>query len=174
MDLKKAGNPIYLLGVTRDELAGSYASMVLGVTGGAVPTVDAPLAMRMYQAVHSAIVGKQIVSCHDLSEGGLAVSIAEMAFAGELGVSVDITQFRQASFVDREVAMFSESNSRLLCEVPVAAAAEFERTMQGLPCFRIGSVAEHDRVVVECDKETLIDLPWAKLRDSWLAPLDWA
>jgi phosphoribosylformylglycinamidine synthase len=174
MDLKRVGNPIYLLGVTRDELAGSYASMVLGVSGGAVPTVDAPLAMRMYQAVHAAIVAKQIVSCHDLSEGGLAVSIAEMAFAGELGVSVDITQLRQASFVDREVAMFSESNSRLLCEVPVAAAAEFERTMQGLPCFRIGSVAEHDRVVVECDKETLIDVRWAKLRDSWLAPLDWA
>ena len=135
--------------------------------------MDAALAMRSYQAIHQAITQRLIASCHDLSEGGLAVSLSEMAFAGELGVSVDITSMRQASFVDREVALFSESNSRLLCEVPASFAKQFETAMQGLPCFRLGEVASHDRVLIECDQEILIDRPWRELRDIWLAPLDW-
>jgi len=162
-----------LVGVTRDEMAGSYAALALNKSGGKVPTVDAALAMRSYQAIHQAIKHKWIVSCHDLSEGGLAVSLSEMSFAGELGVSIDITQMRQASFVDREVALFSESNSRLLCEVPVSLVKQFENAMQGLPCFKLGAVAEHDRVVVQCDQEVLIDKPWCELRQTWLAPLDW-
>ncbi|MEQ1826769.1 MAG: phosphoribosylformylglycinamidine synthase subunit PurL, partial [Pirellula sp.] len=173
MDLKKAGNDIYLVGVTRNELAGSFAAMVLGKSGGDVPTVDAPLAMRTYEAIHQSIVNKQIVSCHDLSEGGLAVALAEMSFAGELGVSVDVGSMRSSSFIDREVALFAESNSRLLCEVPAGRAKEFERSMQGLPCFRLGVVDASERVVVRCDEELLIDLSWRQLRDVWLAPLDW-
>ena len=173
MDFKRTGNAVYLVGVTRDEMAGSYAALALNKSGGKVPTVDAALAMRSYQAIHQAIKHKWIVSCHDLSEGGLAVSLSEMSFAGELGVSIDITQMRQASFVDREVALFSESNSRLLCEVPVSLVKQFENAMQGLPCFKLGAVAEHDRVVVQCDQEVLIDKPWCELRQTWLAPLDW-
>ena len=173
MDFKRVGNAVYLIGVTREELAGSYAALALNKSGGTVPTVDAALAMRSYQAIHQAIKKKLIASCHDLSEGGLAVSVAEMAFAGELGVSLDITSMRQASFVDREVALFSESNSRLLCEVPVGLVKEFESAMQGLPCFRLGEVAAHERVVIQCDKTVLIDRPWRELRDIWLAPLDW-
>lgn len=173
MDLKRAGNPIYLVGVTREELAGSYATLIRGISGGIIPKVDAALAMRCYEAMHQAIQNRFVVSCHDLSEGGLAVALSEMAFAGELGVSVDVTQMRQASFIDLEVALFSESNSRLLCEVNAKEASAFERTMQGLPCFKIGEVATHDHVSVQCDGETIIDLPWSKLRDTWLAPLDW-
>jgi phosphoribosylformylglycinamidine synthase subunit PurSL len=173
MDFKRTGNAVYLIGVTRDELAGSYAALALNKSGGKVPTVDAALAMRSYQAIHGAITKKLIVSCHDLSEGGLAVSLSEMAFAGELGVSIDITQMRQASFVDREVALFSESNSRLLCEVPADRSHAFEAAMQGLPCFQLGRVAEHDRVVIRCDQDTLVDKPWRDLRSTWLKPLDW-
>jgi phosphoribosylformylglycinamidine synthase subunit PurSL len=173
MDLKRPGNLIYLVGVTRDELAGSYAALVLGKTGGKIPKVDAALAMRSYQALHQAIQNRQVVSCHDLSEGGLAVSLSEMAFAGEMGASIDISSMRQASFIDVEVALFSESNSRILCEVNANDAAAFERTMQGLPCFKLGEVAKHNRVTVECDGETILDTSWASLRDTWLAPLDW-
>ena len=173
MDLKRPGNPIYLVGVTREELAGSYAAMVLGKTGGKIPKVDAALAMRSYEAMHQAILNRHVVSCHDLSEGGLAVSLSEMAFAGELGVSIDISQMRQANFIDREVALFSESNSRLLCEVNLKEVSAFELIMQGLPCFKLGEVAKHDRVSIQSDGETIIDMPWILLRDTWLAPLDW-
>ena len=172
MDLKRAGNAIYLIGVTHDELAGSYAALALGKSGGTVPTVDATMAMRSYFAIHEAIKSNVVASCHDLSEGGLAVSLAEMAFAGELGVSIDLTNMRQASFVDSEVALFSESNSRLLCEIPATLTKQFETAMLGIPCFRLGEVATHDRVVVQCNQMVLIDKPWRELRETWLKPLD--
>jgi phosphoribosylformylglycinamidine synthase len=174
MDLKQAGNALYLIGVTRNELGGSHAAMLLGKEGGAVPTVDAALAMRCYQRVHQAILKRHIVSCHDLSEGGLAVALSEMAFAGELGVQVDLTSYRASNFVDASVALFSESNSRLLVEVPAGQAQAFESLMSELPVQRIGMVNPGPMVCIESDGQTLIDVPWTRLRELWRSPLDFA
>ncbi|MFN9462708.1 MAG: phosphoribosylformylglycinamidine synthase subunit PurL, partial [Planctomycetota bacterium] len=174
MDLKKAGNALYLVGVTRNELGGSHAAMLLGKDGGHVPKVDAALAMRCYQGVHRAIQSKQVASCHDLSEGGLAVALSEMAFAGELGLDVDLSTYRASNFVDASVALFSESNSRLLIEVPESQCKTFESLMSGLPVERIGSVTESPKVRVTCDSQVLIDVDWDQLRDVWRSPLDFA
>lgn len=173
MDLKQIGNAIYLIGVTRNELGGSYAASVLGRSGGFVPKVDPSAAIRSYRALHRAINARCVVSCHDLSEGGLAVAVSEMAFAGELGVSIDISKMREASFVDSAVALFSESNSRLLCEVPSSKTSEFESMMAGVPYFKIGSVDGGNAVRISCDGASLIDVEWAALKKSWSAPLDW-
>jgi phosphoribosylformylglycinamidine synthase len=174
MDLKQAGNALYLIGVTRNELGGSHAAMLLGKQGGAVPTVDAALAMRCYQRVHQAILKRHIVSCHDLSEGGLAVALSEMAFAGELGVKIDLTSYRASNFVDASVALFSESNSRLLVEVPAGQAQAFESLMSELPVQRIGAVNPGPMVCIESDGQTLIDVSWTRLRELWRSPLDFA
>ncbi len=90
MDLKEPGNLIYQVGLTRAELGGSHLSLVEGLTGGQVPTVDAAAAKRTFAAVHAAISAGCVRACHDLSEGGLAVAAAEMAFAGGLGMSLHL------------------------------------------------------------------------------------
>ncbi|MFO0864931.1 MAG: AIR synthase-related protein [Gemmataceae bacterium] len=87
MDLKEAGNTLYLVGKTTDALGGSHLNLVTGATGGAVPKVDVKLAPKIFAAVHQAISQGLIRSCHDLSEGGIAVALAEMAFAGEVGAT---------------------------------------------------------------------------------------
>jgi phosphoribosylformylglycinamidine synthase len=129
--------------------------------------------MRLYKTLHAAIKEKNVVSCHDLSEGGLAVALSEMAFAGECGVDVDLSSLREACFVSPEVALFSESNSRLLCEVPASMANAFEKAFQGLPCYRIGTVVQSEKVRVTCQGVELINADWSSLRQSWLSPLDW-
>jgi phosphoribosylformylglycinamidine synthase len=174
MDLKRAGNALYLVGVTRNELGGSHASMLLGKDGGHVPKVDADLAMRCYQSVYRAIQNKLIASCHDLSEGGLAVALSEMAFAGELGLDVELSKYRASNFVDASVVLFSESNSRLLIEVPESQCKAFESLMNGLPAERIATVTESPKVRVTCDGQVLIDVDWNELRDAWRSPLDFA
>jgi phosphoribosylformylglycinamidine synthase len=174
MDLKQAGNAIYLIGVTRNELGGSHAAMLLGKEGGSVPKVDAALAMRCYVQVHQAIQSRLVASCHDLSEGGLAVALSEMAFAGELGLDVDLTKYRSMNFVDSTVLLFSESNSRLLVEVPESQCIAFEKLMCDLPVERIGTVTQASTVRVSCDSQVLIDVQWKKLRDIWRSPLDFA
>src|SRR5262249_42079779 len=89
MDLKHPDDLLYLVGVTKEELGGSHHHLVNGLGGGAVPAVDLELAPRLFRKVHEAISGGLLRACHDCSEGGLAVAVAEMAFAG--GVGADVT-----------------------------------------------------------------------------------
>jgi phosphoribosylformylglycinamidine synthase len=174
MDLKKKGNLLYLVGPTRDELGGSHLLHVLDQSGGKVPQVDVPLAKRIFMAVHSAMSQKLIRSCHDLSEGGLAVALAEMAFAGELGVDIDIAEVAKDSFVSPLIALFAESNSRFLCEIPETHAAAFESCMANVPLFQLGSVTGSSNVTIRSGSTTLVDLGWSALKARWRAPLDWA
>jgi phosphoribosylformylglycinamidine synthase len=173
MDLKAAGNALYCLGVTRDELGGSHAAMVLGQSGGIVPKVDAAMAMRVFSALHHAIQKGWIRACHDLSEGGLAVTLAEMSFAGGLGIDVDIQALTRLMFLDPQVVLFAESNSRFVCEVPLKHVSYFEDAMRELPCVKIGTVNHATQVKIKNGGLTLIDMPWQTLKSAWLAPLDW-
>ena len=95
MDLKEPGNLLYLVGETKDELGGSHFALVNGLAGGQVPTVDPAQAPTTFAAVHAAIRGGLVRACHDLSEGGLAVAAAEMAFAGGLGRGSISMRFRR-------------------------------------------------------------------------------
>ena len=90
MDLKEPGNALLLIGATRDELGGSHCHLATGRAGGQVPTVDLAVAPQLFAKIHDAIRRGLVRSCHDLSEGGLAVALAEMAFAG--GIGADVTK----------------------------------------------------------------------------------
>ena len=96
MDLKEPGNLLYLVGLTKDELGGSHFAMVEGLAGGQAPTVDPQLAKRTFAALHKAIHAGFVRACHDLSEGGLAIAAAEMAFAGGLGAKISLTEVPRA------------------------------------------------------------------------------
>ncbi|MEX2286155.1 MAG: phosphoribosylformylglycinamidine synthase subunit PurL, partial [Planctomycetaceae bacterium] len=175
MDLKAAGNALYVVGATRDELGGSHFALVSGFEGGAVPRVDFALAPRIFSAVHQSIRAGLVRSCHDLSEGGLAVSLAEMAFAGGLGVEVELKALSQASGIDNDaVLLFSESNTRFVFEIEPQHAAPFEARFSGLPIIKLGRVAAHDRVqITGADGSLLIKAACAELKDAWKAPLSW-
>ena len=134
MDLKEPGNALYLVGRTTTEMGGSHYHLVHGIKGGSVPAVDMLIAPRVFRALHSAIQRGLVRSCHDLSEGGLAVAVAEMSFAG--GIGADITQTPAEPDV---VALFAESPSRFLVEVRPQHAAEFEAALGAeVPFLKIG------------------------------------
>lgn len=179
MDLKEVGNRLYLVGLTHDELGGSHLGLVNGVAGGQVPRVNIPLAKQTFAAVHSAIASRTIRACHDLSEGGLAVAVAEMAFAGGLGADVKLDQVTLScdeSDLQRRAAiqLFSESNTRFLCEVPAAAAARFEECFDGVNISLIGIVTAQPTVQIRSEAAGVsIEESMEELKSSWQAPLDW-
>lgn len=174
MDLKQPGNRLYLIGSTQNELGGSHLALVRGLTGGEVPKVDADLAPRIFAAVHQAIRDRLIRGCHDLSEGGLAVAAAEMAFAGGLGVQLDLTPLLEATGLDDAVLLFAESNTRFLVEVPERMSEAFESRLPDLPCLRIGTVTDSGRVVVQsANHRVVIDSPCDELKRDWQSPLAW-
>jgi phosphoribosylformylglycinamidine synthase subunit PurSL len=175
MDAKKAGNLIYLVGSTKNELGGSHFAMVNNLDGGDVPQVDLQLALQIFRAVHQAISRGLARSCHDLSEGGLAVAAAEMAFAGGLGMDLDLAPLRSHSGIeDPAVLLFSESNTRFLVEVPPRQHKEFEALFAELPLARLGTISARTRLLVgDSPQRTLIDSPLADLRHAWKSPLAW-
>ena len=162
MDLKAADNALYLIGETRaDEFAGSHFELVTGESAenapAAVPQLDPAKNLANYQALHAAIKADLIRSCHDLSEGGLAVSAAEMAFAGGIGVELN---------ADLTTAMlFAESNGRLLVEVEASKTAAFEVAVAS--ATQVGTTNATDRMTAG----DAIDASLAELKEAWQSPL---
>jgi phosphoribosylformylglycinamidine synthase len=139
-----AGSLLYLVGSTRPHFGGSHHHLVRGLSGGAVPRPDLAEAPRVLRAMHAAIKAGCVRSCHDLSEGGLAVAAAESAFGGCLGATIELAKapcdLGSAARVDRDAALlYSETPTRFLVEVDPARAAEFERQLAGLPHAQVGS-----------------------------------
>jgi phosphoribosylformylglycinamidine synthase len=174
MDAKEAGNLVYLVGITRNELGGSHFALVNGLSGGSVPRVDVAAGRQVFKAVAAAIRDGLVRACHDLSEGGLAVAGAEMAFSGNLGIQLDLTKVGPED-LPTPVALFSESPSRFLVEVPAAKQAAFEALMEKGPVFAtdIGKVTAETKFVVLGRDEVLISEPLADLKEAWQKTLRW-
>jgi phosphoribosylformylglycinamidine synthase len=175
MDAKEAGNIVALVGATRDELGGSHLALVKGLAGGAVPRVDPEMAPRLFRALHRAIQAKGVRSCHDLSEGGLAAAAAEMSFAGELGLDLDLqTLAAQSGIASDAVLLFSESNTRFLVEVAPAQWSQFTAQFVGLPVVELGKVVAGPNVTIRgVAGELVIDSSWRELKQAWQSPLAW-
>jgi len=184
MDLKEPGNLLFVLGTTSDELGGSLWAEVHQATGGTVPQVVPSLGLRIFRALHKAIGRGLIRSCHDLSEGGLAVALAEMALAGGLGARVSLADVPYAhdAFSDF-VLLFSESPTRFVLEVRSECFAELADVFNGLPLGRLGEVAASDggcdtvspRMIVRgLDGSVVIDASVTDLKAAWQRPLHWS
>ncbi|MBI1851677.1 MAG: phosphoribosylformylglycinamidine synthase subunit PurL [Planctomycetes bacterium] len=173
MDLKSAGNRLYVVGETRAELGGSHYARLRGIRTGTVPQVRLAYARRVLQAMARATASATVRSCHDCSEGGLAVAIAEMAFAGDLGADVDLRRVPTSPTGMRDdVVLFSESNSRFVVEVAEARAASFERNLAGIPFAWIGTTTADRRVrAIGASGKSVLDEPIEALRSAWKAPL---
>ncbi len=132
-------------------------------------------AARTMRALHGAITAGLVRACHDLSEGGLGVAAAEMAFAGEVGLGVDLSAVPYEGPADRRldsVLLFAESNSRFLVEVEPEKGSAFERALAGLPCAKVGETdASGLLTVTGLAGETLIASPLPDLKAAWQTPL---
>jgi phosphoribosylformylglycinamidine synthase II len=140
MDLKAEGDLVYIVGQTRAELGASLYYRLHGGLGMSVPA-PVPDAIETMRALHGAMRQSLVRACHDLSEGGLAVAAAEMAFAGRLGLEMDLSNLPRTADVDADYkALFSESSARFLVEVAPENAAAFEKTLTERPMAQIGKV----------------------------------
>ncbi len=173
MDVKKTGDLVYLLGLTSNELGGSeYAARHHGI-GITVPKVDATSALNRYRALHRAMGQGLVASCHDLSDGGLGVAAAETAFAGNLGLNLDLRLVATKDLARNDLLLFSESQSRLLATVAPADAAAFELLMAGTVCRRIGVVtAEPVLQISGLSGATILAERLVDLKKSWQQTLD--
>ena len=153
-DLKAAGNRLAVVGLTRDDLAGSQLELTGRVQGGHVPEVDAASCRGIIHAIAAAQRAGLVRACHDVSDGGVAAAVAEMAIGGRLGATLDLAAVPVAfrSAVDPAhrdlVTAFAESPGRFICEVRAADAAAFEQTLAGVPWAWVGAVTSEPDVAI--------------------------
>jgi len=124
------------------------------------------------KALSGALAQGLAVSCHDCSEGGLAVAAAEMAFAGQLGLTLRVQAVPTEGKMDREdQILFSESATRFLVEVTPSQAEIFEQALTGFPAAQIGQFqAAPQFEVLGLKGQPVIQVKVDALQQAWREP----
>ena len=175
MDCKQTGNLIYIIGTTYGELGGSHYYDIHGAVGNKVPRVNPEKGKKLMEALSAAIEKGLVKSCHDLSEGGIGVAAAEMAFAGGLGLTLHLDKVPLAEVITRsDSILFAESNSRFLVEIAPADKEGFEQAMKGVTFAAIGEVNSGDKLeVYGTNGKKIVNAPLTELKEAWQKPLGW-
>ncbi len=135
-DLKRPGNVVVQVGSTSCEFGGSHFAKVAESSDRATVPAPDPAAPERYRRLHRALRTGRVVACHDISEGGLAVALAEMSIAGRLGLSID-----SLPGPDPVSALFSESSGRFVCEI-APADVDWFAVLLGEPVPVLGMVTD--------------------------------
>ncbi len=172
MDVKRAGDMVYVLGVTKSELGASEWYALHDLVGNRVPRVNAARARRLYRAVSRAIELGLVASCHDCSDGGLGVALAESAFAGDLGLNIRLSRVPYEKINRNDTLLFSETPSRFVVTINPRHQEAFEAIFARLAIGLVGEVTAERVLQIEgiegnlvC-RESLDDL-----KEAWQKPL---
>jgi len=161
---RNEGDVIFLLGETKAELGGSEFQYVIhGVTEGRPPQIDLNTEKKLLDAVLESIREGLVASAHDLSDGGLAVALAESCISGKTGAKVNV-----ATALRPDIALFSESQSRILLSASPEHATALKRKLQdrGIPVQELGTV-QGTELVVSVNGKTAIHSPVDELEKVW-------
>ncbi len=154
--VKQAGDQIYLLGETTAEFGGSELQyMQFGKSFGRAPQIDLAVEHARLQLLQQAVQAGEVNAMHDVSEGGLAIALAEMTFGTDLGLTVQ--------FDGPTLHLFSESQSRFVVTVPQAHVTAFE---QRTGAQAIGVVTNDELLVIETT-DTRIEADRSTLQGDW-------
>jgi len=171
MDVKFPKDLIYVLGETKDELGASEYYQMMDATGLNVPRVDAEEFLPVYRALERAISVGLVSSCHAVSRGGLAVHLAMVGMAGELGMEIDLDQVPGASGLSFSRILYSESCGRFVITVAPEKRQRFEEIFRNLKIGLIGTATDSPAFFIKGrNGQTLINEDIHELKKSWKKP----
>ncbi|MBR2255081.1 MAG: phosphoribosylformylglycinamidine synthase subunit PurL [Candidatus Methanomethylophilaceae archaeon] len=162
-DFKKAGSCVFLFGFTKDEMGGSLLFRKYGGKEGAVPDVDIPVLKRLMDELLQAMDEGIVLSCHDCSDGGLAVAIAEMCISGRVGAEIDLSGILMEDYRKK---LYSESNSRWIVEVDGMNVTRFTEIL-GNDATLLG-ITKGDELRI---KDVGISVPVLEMIEAWNSPM---
>ncbi len=166
------GNDLILVGTTNAELGGSeYYETIHNLTGGRVPRVNLKTEKRLLSTIARIVNTRLAMSAHDVSKGGLAVSLSEMAVQGLKGFTVNLDHVpAKTSRIDH--LLFSESRSRFIIESRSKNTPRILRMLKiaGIKAEKIGRV-EGDRIEFLSKDKPVISIPVSSAREAWTGTL---
>ncbi len=155
MPFKQEGNKVFVLGITRNELGGSVLSNINKIKGGVVPDVypneSRPLMKKVYEAINQGL----IEACHDVSEGGIATAVSEMAFSAQKGVKINVDAIKCKEKMTAAEVLFSESNGRFIIEIKPENAAKVRKVFKGSVISEAGYVCDCGKIIFESVKDKI-------------------
>jgi phosphoribosylformylglycinamidine synthase len=147
--------------------AGSWLQLHYGGVGGSPCVFNGPLGLAVLRQVESWLAAGRVLSCHDLSDGGLAVAAAEMAMgAGSEGLELDLGEIGKRVRSPVTTLLFGEAPHRFLIEVAASDAAEM-CGQSAVPVQRVGIVTDTPTFSVTRAGKTLLSADLASLRRIW-------
>jgi phosphoribosylformylglycinamidine synthase len=171
MDAKESGDLVIIIGTTYPEMAGSEYFTMFDRAGNIPPRVRAARAKKTFLRLEKAMKYGLIQSCHDLSDGGIACGLAEMAFAGGMGLDADLAGMPQQGIYRDDFLLFSESQSRFVVTIKEQNTPSFEKMFKGIPYGIAGKVRSDERFVVKgLNGNTIIDTDIQTLKQAWQGP----
>jgi phosphoribosylformylglycinamidine synthase len=175
MDAKESGNLIYIVGVTHSELGGSHYYHINGCKGNKVPKVDTLLGKKIMDTLSQATKLRLARSCHDCSEGGITAAVAEMAFAGGFGMTLNLSAIPTEGYIHRnETLLFSESNTRFVVEIQPEHQKQFENIVKDIPHGLLGKVSSEPFLkIYGLNNKLVINESIFDLKEAWQSPLRW-
>jgi phosphoribosylformylglycinamidine synthase len=171
-DFKRAGELVYVLGRTHGELGATEVAGELGFSSARVPQVDLLSARERYLAMFEVAQAGLVTSCHDCSDGGLGVALAEMALAGRLGAQLDLSDAPAETGLNATSLLYSESASRLIVTVPKENRTAFEALFRGQELACLGETA-NGPLRMGLSGNELLSEDVANLARAFKATLDW-
>ena len=171
MDAKMAGDLIYVLGLTRNELAGSEYYDLFDYTGLNVPRVRLKEVIPLYQALEEAIRAELVASAHGIYRGGLGVHLALVAVAGQLGLDVELAQVPSEEVKRDDLLLYSESAGRFIVTVAPEHKTDFEELFKDLACDCVGRVTAKQKLTVRgLGGKVLFRVGLQQLKSAWKKP----
>jgi phosphoribosylformylglycinamidine synthase len=186
MDFKSCGDLIYIICAGGLGFAGAQYSEVMGWSSGMVPKIDLSRAAEMYKKIHSVVKDGWVKSCHDVSDGGTAVALAESVIGSGLGADIKYSALKHASLsytpthvndqslLGREdFCLFAEGPARLIVSVQPELRQEWENMWTGgYSCTLIGEVVQQDSLTVRHDNgDVVLSASLTEMCHAWKTPL---
>ena len=175
-DLKQAGDRLFLVGRSHDELGASEIAFMLRENGtvegigGTPPQLAHPERnLTLYRALSQAIQNGLIQTAHDCSEGGVGVAVAEMCIGGRLGATIDLDGTGDESLWAR---LWGESLGRFVVAVNPSKEAEFVQWMSGQPLTFLGEAVDNNTLTITDGFEEIVSTQVEAMAASWQEALD--
>ncbi|MCX8163207.1 MAG: AIR synthase-related protein [Candidatus Micrarchaeota archaeon] len=172
-DFKNEGDLIYLVGKTYPEMRYSEYSLLrnLDQTKLICPTLKEKESFSLYKKLSKAIQKGLLNSCHDCSDGGLAIALAECCIGGETGAKIDLFPLQNLLDLDSTTLLFSESPSRFVVSINPKNKKEFEKILDGSFYVCIGKVQQNSLKIFGKEK-LLVDLPVEQMENYYKKTLE--
>jgi len=164
-DIKREGSSLYLVGALDGGMGGSTYYDINGLVGNEVPKVDLKTLPQVLKSMHQAIKSGKVLACHDVSEGGVILAVAEMAFGGDCGVQLNL----DAKTHRPDMFLFNETAGIFIVEVPDEETAK--KLFGDLPHMVLGKTIQEKTINVKVGEDDLFAVSTDELKQAWQEPL---